>query len=164
MELNRTGAVLFVLPEYRFLPNAQTMLSSIIPVARRSGVVGWPQNDTTSAVTHPRMFTYFHTSPDRYYFHRTVAGNHLLVYLTKDVYERVMIPWLQCSLTFDCISPIGALEQGCVNRVYRRPRYLYAGCHQFDLSALNVVLGRAFDFVADPYLTKVPLFKAKEKR
>jgi len=30
--------------------------------------------------------------------------------------------------------------------VQRRPRYLYSGCHHYAASALNVVLGLAFNF------------------
>jgi len=60
----------------------------------------------------------------------------------------VMRPWVQCALVAKCVSPAGADSGSCVRR---RPRYLYTGCHSYAESALNVVLGLAFNFEDSEY-------------
>lgn len=43
----------------------------------------------------------------------------------------------------------GAQSGGC--RFDKKPYYRYSGCHSYDVSALNIVLGLHFKFDADQY-------------
>lgn len=61
-----------------------------------------------------------------------------------------MLPWVQCALTAECIAPIGAQRSGC--RFDKKPLYRYSGCHRYDVSALNVVLGIMYDYNFHKYL------------
>lgn len=60
-----------------------------------------------------------------------------------------MLPWVQCSLTQDCIIPIGAQSEGC--KFNKKPQYRYSGCHSYDASALNIVLGLKFKLDESKY-------------
>lgn len=100
-------------------------------------------------MTHPKMFEYFQTRVQNFYFHRMIEPNVLIVYNTKKVHNDLMLPWIKCTLIPDCISPIGAQSYGC--RFDKKPLFRYSGCHFYDTSALNVVLGLMFDFTHKPY-------------
>ena len=62
-----------------------------------------------------------------------------------------MLPWIECTLTKDCIDPFGAQSSGC--RFDKKPLYRYSGCHLYDSSALNVALGVAFP-LHQPYISR----------
>jgi len=145
--LNHTGAVFFVTIDHRFISGIP---KQVLDMARQVGIAGWPQLEPTSAVTHPRMFTFFKSAPEKYYFHRHLSGAHLLIYNLIGIHKNLMIPWLQCAFTRDCVEPVGAENSsGCRNS--RKPLYLYSGCHQYDQSAMNVALGLAFNFTTQSY-------------
>ena len=73
-----------------------------------------------------------------------VEMNRLLLWNTLEVHQQIMLPWVQCVLTPECIHPIGAQSEGC--RFNKKPQYRYSGCHAYDSSALNVVLGLTYKF------------------
>ena len=43
-----------------------------------------------------------------------------------------------------CVNPIGAQDSGC--RFDKKPQFRYSGCHRYDVSAFNIVLGELFSF------------------
>lgn len=47
------------------------------------------------------------------------------------------------------IACLGAQSNGC--RFDKKPQYRYSGCHSHDSSALNIVLGLAFQFDDSSY-------------
>lgn len=51
-----------------------------------------------------------------------------------------------------CILSIGAQSAGC--RFNKKPQYRYSGCHAYDTSALNIVLGLHFNFDDTYYVHK----------
>jgi hypothetical protein len=75
----------------------------------------------------------------------------VLVY-TQATHSKLMLPWLRCALTESCINPIGAQDSGC--RFDKKPQYRYSGCHRYDVSALNLVLGSMFHFSEDRYMRR----------
>lgn len=88
------------------------------------------------------MFEYFRTDADNFLFLQMVSADVLLIINTESVHREIMLPWVQCSLTQDCIIPIGAQSEGC--KFNKKPQYRYSGCHSYDASALNIVLGLKF--------------------
>lgn len=103
------------------------------------------------------MFTYFDMKPDKYYFHRAAKTNHLILYNTEDVRLKIMLPWVKCALVEECISPTGSQNSDgyCWES---KPRFYYSGCHHYEQSALNIILGKAFDPDNTPYATKEKIF------
>ncbi|KAL8574867.1 hypothetical protein ACOMHN_044889 [Nucella lapillus] len=131
-------------------------LTSILTQARKVGVVAWTIADPTSAITHPKMFDFFKTRQELYYFHRAVETSHMVIYNSPSVKLQVMLPWVKCALLEDCINPTGAQSVGC--NFMRKPLFKYSGCHYYDMSALNVILGPLFEFDERSYAAKEPVF------
>jgi len=94
------------------------------------------------------MFTHFGLKSSSCYFQHMVRGSHLVLYNTARIHSELMRPWVQCAFTASCVSPAGA---DCGQYVRRKPRYLYSGCHHYADSALNVILGLAFNFEDSEY-------------
>ncbi|KAK6634964.1 hypothetical protein RUM44_000212 [Polyplax serrata] len=135
--LNKAGGVLYVDSKFRLI-NYIDQLIETKPI----GLFITKQAVTT--LTHPNMMNYFRTSIESFYFLPMVETNRLLLWNTLEVHQNIMLPWIQCILTFECVNPIGAQSQGC--RFNKKPQYRYSGCHAYDTSALNVVLGLAYQF------------------
>lgn len=95
------------------------------------------------------MFEYFHTDADNFLFLQMVSAGALMLVNTESVHKEIMLPWVQCSLTQDCIIPIGAQSEGC--KFNKKPQYRYSGCHSYDASALNIVLGLKFKLDESKY-------------
>ncbi|XP_026482153.1 uncharacterized protein LOC113389322 [Ctenocephalides felis] len=104
-----------------------------------SGILGWSTKHAVSSLTHPKMFEYFRTLNDNFLFLPMMSANPLVIVNSEKIQKEVMLPWVQCTLTQDCIYPIGAQSGGC--RFDKKPLYRYSGCHSYDTSALNIVLG-----------------------
>ncbi len=124
--------------------------------AERVGIVGWSISYPTSTLSHHNMFRYFNTSEDKYYFHRMVEADALILYHTETVHHKLMLKWVKCALDPECIAPKGSQPRGC--NFTHKPKYLYAGCHRYDTSALNVILGQVFHFET-PYIAIMDLFE-----
>ncbi|KAK6177252.1 hypothetical protein SNE40_015387 [Patella caerulea] len=153
--LNEFGAVIWADTSEYFLTSK--MNHSLVQ-ALNVGLVAWTIKDPTSSLTHPKMFDYFKTKQDRYYFHRAVRSSHLIIYNTEKIHKDLMLPWVKCALVEECISPTGAQNSGCN---WRKPYYRYSGCHWFDMSALNVILGIMFDFDVSGYSGTENIFGTK---
>ncbi|GAB6019674.1 hypothetical protein CHUAL_001230 [Chamberlinius hualienensis] len=152
--LNSAGAVLWL--DIHYHPNGNK-LDNITLHAATSGLVAWGIEQPTSALTHPRMFEYFHAQQQNFYFHHLAELNHVILYNLEYIHSRLMLPWVQCSLIFECIAPIGAQGSGC--RFDKKPMYRYSGCHRYDTSAFNVALGVLFNFNDANYTTQEKLFR-----
>jgi hypothetical protein len=88
-------------------------LEPLIERAKSQGVLTWSADEPTTMLTHPKMFSFFRTEPQKFYFHRMVGAEHAIFFNTRLIHEKVMLPWVQCALKSECISPIGAQEKGC---------------------------------------------------
>jgi hypothetical protein len=95
--------------------------------------------------THPRLFDYFDSDADSFLFVRQVTLDAVFFHSSKFLDDKILLPWIKCILTPQCIQPIGA-SFNANHCKYKKPRYRYSGCHNFDESALNVVCGLAFNF------------------
>jgi len=151
--LNHAGSVLWLDVHNHLIPSAFSKIKNLMKQAQKDGIICWTINEPTSAMTHPKMFAYFHTSPDRYYFHRMIDSSSFILLNTERIHKELMLPWIQCALTPECIAPIGAQSSGC--RFDKKPLYRYSGCHHYDLSALNVLLGLMFNYKSESYSAPV---------
>ncbi|XP_056637530.1 uncharacterized protein LOC130445722 [Diorhabda sublineata] len=153
--LQRTGAIFFLESNYRLTQNVITTLYE--ERASLTGILAWPFNirNPVSSLTHKKMFEYFHTDADNFLFLQMVKAEVLLVVNTLTIHKNVMLPWVQCALTQDCVIPIGAQSAGC--KFDKRPQYRYSGCHTYDTSALNIVLGQLFKQNSSQYTYSGPV-------
>ncbi|XP_005108115.1 uncharacterized protein LOC101849000 [Aplysia californica] len=151
--LNTYGAVVWVDDGFYFTEGNLTLS---LDRARASGIQGWPIKYPTSSFTHQKMFQFFNTDQKHYYFQHLIESSHLILYNTERLAQRVMLPWVKCALLEECINPPGAQNSGC--NYARRPYFLYSGCHGYDMSALNVLLGMAFSMEESSYTATQGLF------
>lgn len=147
--LNEAGAVFMLDVQYVFTTSE---IRNILNQAEKQGLSSWTTNLPTSALTHPRMFDYFNTKQEKFFFHRMIQPNLIVIYNINSVHFGVMFPWVKCALIPNCIAPIGAQNSGC--RFDKKPLYRYTGCHRYDASALNVILGLMFDFSSSHYAAR----------
>nr|CAD7596667.1 unnamed protein product [Timema genevievae] len=148
--LNKAGVVLFLECDHRLVSGQLELL--VKQATEEGGVVSWATYHPTSSLTHPKMFDYFQTTAESFLFLPMVEASTLLLVNVEGVHAKIMLPWVQCALTQDCILPIGAQSGGC--RFNKKPQYRYSGCHRYDGSALNIVLGLYFGFDEKRYTCK----------
>jgi len=147
------GAVFWVESTVRF---TSAEIFSLQSQAERVGVVAWPLNMPTSALTHYHTFRYLNTSHEKYYFHRMMETDGIIVYNTEKIHKHLMLPWVKCALDSSCLAPPDAKPTPC--NLNKHPKYLYAGCHRYDASAFNVVLGQAY-MMQEPYIALLDIYK-----
>lgn len=151
--LNTYGAVIWVDDGYYF---TEGNLTTAVLQAKESGLQGWPLKDPTSSFTHLKMFQFFNTDQHSYFFQHAIESSHLIIYNTERIARDLMLPWVKCALIEECISPPGAQDSGC--NYFRKPLFKYTGCHKYDMSALNIILGKAFKFNEAPYTSTEKIF------
>ncbi|TRY78317.1 hypothetical protein TCAL_14377 [Tigriopus californicus] len=155
--LKDAGCVLWLSIDQRF---TQSDLQPYLQQARESGVLAWPHSDRrvpTSSMTHPKMFTRLGIKDlENFNFQHMVDLKALLLYNLHDTHVNLMGRWVRCSLIDDCIEPLGAQSTGC--RFDKKPQYRYSGCHAYDVSALNIILGQMFGFNEGRYVAKAEPF------
>ena len=89
--------------------------------------------------THKGMFTYIPANKTllaKYHF----AATFFAIVNTKDIADHIIKPWVDCSLTRECIAPLGSTRTCNFSRFYR----FNHNCHRFDQAALNLVLSLTF--------------------
>ncbi|XP_034479562.1 uncharacterized protein LOC117785582 [Drosophila innubila] len=136
--LRRAKSVLFT-ENYIRIRGGQRELQLLQRRVNDSGVLGWNTPTAVSSRTHPKMFDYFESDAEDFIFLRMVDLDAIFFMDNKFVEEKIMLPWLKCALTLECIDPIGAQSNGC--KFNKKPLYRYSGCHGYDASAFNIVLG-----------------------
>ena len=86
--LNRYGSVIWAdSAEYFQSDNLTIPLQQ----AQSTGLVAWTIEDPTSAITHPKMFEFFKTKQELYYFHRAIETSHMILYDTPFVKHMVSL-------------------------------------------------------------------------
>lgn len=155
MALNDYGSVIWTDSSESFITDN---ISSVLQQAHSTGITAWTikSREPTSALTHPTMFQYFHTKQENYYFQHMVSSDHLVLYNTARIHKHLMLPWVRCALSTECMWPRGAQNTGC--RRNRKPLYRYSGCHRCSTSALNVILGLMFDYNEESYTSYHEVF------
>ncbi|XP_062594312.1 uncharacterized protein LOC134255794 isoform X1 [Saccostrea cucullata] len=157
--LNDNGTVIWVEPSgYSFISGD---IRPLLKKAQENGIVAWTSKDPVSTITYDKMYKYFKASADQYYFLETAQANPLILHNTEKLHSKVMLPWVKCALSSDCLNPVGASNTGCTDR---KPLYLYRGCHKYDVAALNIILGQVFQYDESPYKTKEKIFGIPEEK
>jgi hypothetical protein len=112
----RCGAVLYMDNTQRLTRGKLELLLSA--AERGGGVVTWPTRHATSTLTHPKMFDFFHTTPENFLFVPMVLSTHMLVLDNRLVREKFLLPWVQCALISECLAPVGSQSSGCRSELH----------------------------------------------
>ncbi|SPP75542.1 uncharacterized protein LOC117584354 [Drosophila guanche] len=136
--LLRARSVLFV-ENYMRMRGGYHELQELQSRGMVAGVLGWNTPTAVSSLTHPKMFDFFESDAEDFIFLRMVDLDVVFFVDNLFVTDKILLPWLKCCLTQECIDPIGAQSNGC--KFNKKPLYRYSGCHGYDASAFNIVLG-----------------------
>lgn len=107
--LMRSKSILFAENYMRIRGSSRDLYDLQTKVAE-TGVLGWNTPTAVSTRTHPKMFDYFQTDADDFFFLRMVDLDTVLFMDTVFVTEKILLPWIKCALTLECIDPIGKLK------------------------------------------------------
>ncbi|CAL8073562.1 unnamed protein product [Orchesella dallaii] len=161
--LDSGNCVLWLDIDRRLMRSSQLNLQQLLNLSQHGGsdgIIGWSAGHPTSSLTHPKMFPFFQTDVENYYFHRMIDPSQLLLCKTNNLVSKVMHPWVACTLKKDCVAPFGAQTYGC--RFDKKPLYRYSGCHAYDAAALNVALGLAFP-LHQPYIARSSISRPSQR-
>ena len=133
----------------RFINNQSTLHSAIQNTIHNGGFTMLScTHVSVFSTTHPMFYTYIPTYKHKLPHINTCQGGALLIYCTEEVFYDVLWPLLLCSLQKWCIAP---------NRdLYCKPqklkcRNVYADCHRYDMSAMNILLLNKWHFDCSCY-------------
>lgn len=112
--LMRSSKILFIENNVRINGLTGDFRHKLMKHANDSGVLGWTTRQAVSSRTHPRMFDYFQTDDENFMFLPMVSMETVLFFDSNLVNDKILLPWIKCSLTQDCIHPIG--ECGAYNQ------------------------------------------------
>jgi Protein of unknown function (DUF1647) len=107
--LRRVKTVLFLENNLRIrgVDKAKELMAIKAKTETGSGVIGWTTVvQAVSSRTHYKMFDYFETNADNFIFMPMVTLANGAIF-TESVIDKIMLPWCRCSLTPECIHPIG---------------------------------------------------------
>lgn len=106
--LCRSRAILFLENNMRLRTDAKDVYAHLMRGAHDSGVLGWATRlQAVSSLTHPKMFKYFETDVESFQFLQMVSMDMVVFVDTPTVNEKILLPWVKCTLTMECIHPIG---------------------------------------------------------
>lgn len=72
-----------------------------------SGVLGWSEPTAVSTRSHPKMFGYFQTKAEEFIFLRMIDLDAIFFSDSKLVNDQILLPWIKCAFTLECLDPIG---------------------------------------------------------
>lgn len=104
--LHRCQRILFIENNMRVRGTHQEMHDALRR-ANVTGVLGWTTRQAVSSRTHPKMFDYFVTNQDNYIFLPMVSMDAVFFIGSQQMNDKILLPWIKCTLTLECIHPIG---------------------------------------------------------
>lgn len=105
--LTRSSKILFIENNVRINGMSSNFRIKLMKHANDSGVLGWTTRQAVSSRTHPRMFDYFQTDDENFMFLPMVSMETVLFIDSDLLNDKILLPWIKCSLTQECIHPIG---------------------------------------------------------
>lgn len=76
--------------------------------AQMCGILGLTTRlQAVSSRTHPKMFEYFETTAENFLFLPMVSMDMVIFSDSQSLRDLIMLPWIRCTLTMECIHPIG---------------------------------------------------------
>lgn len=108
--LNHSKAILFIENNVRIRGLTAEHRAELFRRASESGVQGWTTRLAVSSRTHPKMFEYFQTDDENFMFLPMVSMDAVLFVDSDLVNEKILLPWIKCTLTLECIHPIGTMH------------------------------------------------------
>lgn len=151
MGLAHFGHIVYVEPD-RFLMTKK--MKDYIEHSRRYGVtiVGRKLQYSPYVVTHPEMYYFFPVDTRKLQRINMFEVNMMIMHNSQPVRHNLMRHLVACTLEEYCISPPGS-QMVCNQQMYPGSKK-YANCHRYDLSAMNILLDKWFEYNPDLFLVR----------
>ncbi|KAL8617465.1 hypothetical protein ACOMHN_018946 [Nucella lapillus] len=151
MSLANFGHIVYVEPE-RFL--YANNMKHYIEHSRRRGitVVGQKLEYSPFVVTHPEMYYFFNVDTRKLQKVNMFDISMLIMHNSEPVRHEFMRYLMSCVMEEYCISPPGS-KRKCNHRFYGGSKK-YADCHRYEMSAVNILLNKWFQYRQDDYLVR----------
>ena len=144
--MNEYEAMIWIEPPNVF---TSSKIEQFMNRSKQVGLLTWPLSRSVTQLTHPSMFKYFNVKANDFYFIHMIDTSKFILYNNERVHTHVMLPWVKCALRRNCIAPKGAKYHGC--DFSKRPRFLYSGCHRYEMSAFSIITALLFNFEQSKY-------------
>jgi hypothetical protein len=144
--LNEYEALIWIEPPNVF---TSSKIEPLLNLSKQTGLLTWPLSRSITQLTHPSMFSYFKVLQSDFFFMHTIDTSKFIVYNNERVHTGIMLPWVKCALRRNCIAPKGAKYSGC--DFTKRPRFLYSGCHRYEMSAFSIITALLFNYDQSKY-------------
>lgn len=106
--LQRSKIILFIENNIRIHGSNNELNNLIRKTELNSGILGWTTSrQAVSSRTHPRTFYYFQTDADSFLFLPMVSMDFVIFVNNNKIINDIMLQWIKCTLTLECIHPIG---------------------------------------------------------
>lgn len=105
--INHSESILFIDNNVRIRGLTNDRRAELFRHLNESGVLGWTTRLAVSSRTHPKMFVYFQTDAENFIFLPMVSLDVVFFVDSDVVNEKILLPWIKCTLTLECIHPIG---------------------------------------------------------
>ena len=105
------------------------------------------------AVTNPGMYKYIGTNLTAQKTTNTFQAGFALYYRTRHTIENILKWYVVCALEPECIAPKGS-------QLYCRFRglSLYANCHRYDQSLINIIMSNFYHFNSSLYTSSIKFY------
>ena len=146
------GGMLWMDASFRFCSgNLEAAFTTAMSTGGVAMFHGSPHS--TFAATHPKMWHFLVTDPEKQKLGTQMGSGSVLIYRTEKMVKRVLLWHVLCALDEDCIAPEGA-TRGCEFADTFKERV--GSCHRYDQSALSTLLNNLFDFKVGKYALRHP--------
>ncbi len=98
------------------------------------------------AATDPGTYEYLPAPHTSLISTMMYGASCIFIFNTQKIYDNIFTWWVLCSLYEDCVAH--SYDDGC----NFKDRYKdFAGCHRFDQSILNIIVGQYYKFNSSQY-------------
>jgi len=98
-----------------------------------------PGKHSNFAATHEEMYRFLPISAHAAaYYTEQYGANSIYIHRTEEIYTRIIFWWVLCALTEECMAPTRQLYCNF------KGKDVWAGCHRFDQSAINILMANHF--------------------
>lgn len=109
-------------------------------------------------VTHNQTYFYIPTDTAKQRHVDQYEANNIFIVNTKKAYDNILRWMYLCSLTRDCIAPLGA-SVGC--KGFGPDGQTHGRCHRFDQAVLNILLANSVGYDPQKYILGEPFHNIK---
>ena len=125
------------------------LTSSLDQVYENRGILAFARSHHSNfAATHPGMYSFLPIAAAAASMTEQRDANSIFFYRTEEVYKKIVIWWVLCALKVDCMAAGRQLACSFNGKA------VWAGCHRFDQSAINILMARHFHYDDLKYLSR----------